>query len=216
MVMRLFRDRADAGRQLAAALEHLATERPVVLGIPRGGVAIARHVADALGGVCGVIVARKLGAPDQPELAIGAVAADGESWLDESLARLTGADDTYLARERETGASEAARRERLYAAGRPASLRGRVVVIVDDGIATGATALVAIRSARAKGASRVILAVPVAPPETLDRLRQEADQVVALHEPSDFVAVGQFYEDFRQVTDDDVRRALTPGAPGPT
>jgi putative phosphoribosyl transferase len=206
--MRMFRDRDDAGRQLAEALKEKGYTNPLVLGIPRGGVVPAARVARFLEGDLGVVVARKLRAPLQPELAIGAVTPNGVAWIDESLAELTGADHAYLERERGTQTVEAARREAAFDGSRRPSMEGRTVIVVDDGIATGATALAAVRSVRASGARHVVMAVPVGPPHTLDKLRREADEVVALMEVEDFLAIGQFYIDFRQIDDAEVRRLL--------
>ncbi|MGE0600023.1 MAG: alpha/beta fold hydrolase [Dehalococcoidia bacterium] len=204
----LFEDRDDAGRRLAAAVKARGFAGAIVLGIPRGGVPVAAYVARAIGGTLGVVVARKLGAPGNPELAVGAVTADGIPWINEDLARDTGANHDYLDREIASQAREAARREAAFDGGRRPDVRGRAVIIVDDGIATGATALAAARSMRAAGAKPVVLAVPVGPPSTLRRLKDEADEVICLHEDSDFWAIGQFYRDFRPVEDDEVRRII--------
>jgi putative phosphoribosyl transferase len=204
----MFRDRDDAGRQLAEVLKARGFAGAVVLGIPRGGVPVAAHIARALGGSLGVVVARKVGAPGNPELAVGAVTADGVAWVNEPLARDTGADRAYLDREIAAQAREAQRREDVFDGHRRPAVRGHPVIIVDDGIATGATALAAARSMRAAGAKPVVLAVPVGPPDTLRKLRSEADEVVCLHEESDFWAIGQFYGDFRPVEDAEVRRIL--------
>jgi predicted phosphoribosyltransferase/alpha/beta superfamily hydrolase len=206
--MTLFRDRQDAGRQLAAVLKLKGIVRPVVLGIPRGGVPVALEVARALDGELGVVVARKLRAPGQPELAIGAVTASGATFVNEELASLTGAGKQYLERETAAQVTEAARREARFDGHRRPVIRGRTVIVIDDGLATGATAIAALRSLRAEGAARIILAVPVASPETIERMRPEADEVVCLQEESDFYAIGQFYVDFGQVDDTEVRSLL--------
>lgn len=206
--MKRFRDRADAGRQLAEVLQTRGYVRPLVLGIPRGGVVPAAQIARLIGGELGVVVARKLRAPDQPELAIGAVTPDGVAWVNEPLARAAGANKAYLEREQAVQAAEAARREAAFDGGKRGPLTGRTVIVVDDGIATGATAIAAVRSMKAAGAGHVVLAVPVGPPLTLDLLRREADEVVALQEVEDFWAVGQFYTDFEPVEDSEVRRVL--------
>lgn len=206
--MRRYRDREDAGRQLAAALAQRGYQRPVVLGIPRGGVPVAAEVARALRGQLGVVVARKLRAPGQPELAIGAVTADGSAWINTQLARDTGADDRYLEREKAHQVAEARQREELFDGHRRPPVEGRVVIIVDDGLATGATARAAARSMRASGAERVVLAIPVAPPESIHEIAAEVDEVVCPRVEADFWAIGQFYDDFSQVPDEEVKAIL--------
>src|SRR5690606_6808559 len=203
-----YRDRKDAGVQLAAALKKRGYENPVVLGIPRGGVAVAAEVARALKGELGVVVARKLGAPWNPELAIGATTANGATYINEAVAAQVGAGQRYIEAETRRQIEEAKRREELFNGSRRPNVAGRTVIVVDDGLATGATAIAAVRSMKAEGAERVVLAIPVAPPETVQRLRQEADEVVCLDEDPAFFAVGQFYMEFRPVEDDEVRRIL--------
>jgi predicted phosphoribosyltransferase/dienelactone hydrolase len=203
-----FRDRHDAGRQLAEALRPLALQHPVVLGIPRGGVPVAAEVAEALGGELGVVVARKLRAPGYPELAIGAVTADGAAYINEAVAHDVGATASYIETETERQRQEAARREESFDGHRRPPVAGRAVVVVDDGIATGATAIAAVRAMKQAGASRVILAVPVSPPESFSMLSGECDEVVCPNVVEDFYAVGQFYADFRPTTDHEVRRLL--------
>lgn len=207
----VFRNRERAGDALAAELVGRIQAPVVVLGIPRGGVPVAARVARALNAKLGVVVARKLGAPWQPELAIGAVASDGTSFLDTKIAALVGADEAYIEKERLRQASLARRREEALDGKQIGSLVGKTAVVVDDGVATGATATAAIRSLRARGADRVVIAVPVGPPDTMDRLRSEADIVICLREDPNFFAVGQFYEEFSQV-DDDVVKAILEGA----
>lgn len=207
--MVVFHNREQAGEELARELARYRLEPPVVvLGIPRGGVPVAAKVAEALQAPLGVIVARKLGAPFQPELAIGAVAADGTLYLDRDIAEIAGAGDEYIERERRRQALEARLREERFDGARIGSVEGKTVVVVDDGIATGATAIAAVRSVKAQGAARVVLAVPVGPPDTIRRLREEADEVVCLSEEPAFFAVGQFYEEFDQVDDEEVAALL--------
>ncbi|HUZ00630.1 MAG TPA: phosphoribosyltransferase family protein [Thermomicrobiaceae bacterium] len=210
--MKRFRDRRAAGVQLARLLAGHRFVRPVVLGIPRGGVLVSIEVARALGADHGVVVARKLGAPGQSELAIGAVTADGSAFVDRALATLTGADEHYLAAEQARQIAEARRREDYLDGRRRPSLRGRDVIVVDDGVATGATAIAALRSVRAQGAARVVFTVPVGPSHTLAALREEADEVICLWEEPEFFAVGQFYQDFEPVEDGEVRAILEAGA----
>lgn len=206
--MMVFRNRHEAGRVLAGLLTDYEDDRPVVLGIPRGGVVIAAQIARELGGEVGVVVARKLGAPGQPELGIGAVTADGTAWINEEIARSTGAGPEYIEQEIAEQAREAQRREDAFGHRDTPSRAGRTVIIADDGLATGATARAALRSVRQAGAARVVLAVPVAPPHTVQELEAEADEVIAATIEQDFYAIGQFYLDFRPVLDDEVRAEL--------
>lgn len=204
----IFSDRRDAGRRLAAALDHLRERRPVVLAVPRGGVVVGRAVADHLGAPLDVIVPRKLRAPFNPELAIGAVAEGGAAVLEDALARDTGA--SYLEQEVAAQRAEIARRVQAYRGDRPLlPLAGRTVIVLDDGIATGATMVAALRAVRAMGPAHLVAAVPVAPPEGVARLASEADEVVCLIAPELFQAVGQFYEDFTQVDDAEVVALLS-------
>ncbi len=206
--MTMFRDRVDAGERLARVLVDLSLERPVVLGIPRGGVIVSDVIARRLKGEHGVVVARKLRAPTQPELAIGAVTASGGTYIDRSIATMSGADEEYVKRERERQMAEARRREAAFDGQRNPTVEGRNVIVVDDGVATGATAIAAIRSIKAQGASQVVFAIPVGPPHTVSLLQREADEVICLSIEPDFYAVGQFYEDFRPVEDDEVEALL--------
>jgi predicted phosphoribosyltransferase len=206
----VFTDRRDAGRRLAAALAHLRDRRPHVLAIPRGGVVVGREVAGLLRAPLEVIIPRKLRAPLNAELAIGAVAEDGAVFVDEGLAR--GVDQAYLDQEITAQRTEIERRVRVYRGGRSLPrLDGLTAIVVDDGIATGATMIAALRAARGLGPARLVAAVPVAPPDGVARLAREADEVVCLAAPQAFYAVGQFFEDFTQVEDEEVIALLRAG-----
>jgi putative phosphoribosyl transferase len=207
-MFRQFRDRQEAGRQLGDLVKASGFEKPVVLGIPRGGVPVAAEVAKIIDADLGVVVARKLGAPMQPELAIGAVTADGVAYINQELAAAAGADEHYLSAIQRREAAEAKRREEQFDSRRRPDVVGRPAIIIDDGVATGATAIAAIRSLKAAGATPVVFAIPVGPPHTIKQLRQEADIVICLHEESDFWAVGQFYMDFHAVEDHEVKAVL--------
>ncbi len=205
----MFRDRQQAGRQLAERLEGRRAEGLLVLGVPRGGVVVAAEVARRLGAELDITVPRKLRAPHNPELAIGAVGEDGSVYLDERTVAALGVPPDYLQEEVREQLREIQRRRTAYRGDRPPpELGGRTVILVDDGIATGSTMVAAVRSARSRGAAEVVVAVPVAPPEAVRRLRQEGCEVVCVHEDPLFVAVGQFYEDFTQVSDEEVRAIL--------
>jgi putative phosphoribosyl transferase len=204
MIGHVFRDREDAGSRLAAALVDRVSGPATVLAIPRGGVAIAVTVAKALGAPLDVVIPRKLGAPDNPELAIGAV-APGVMVLHERAVRKLGVPRAYIEQEAARQEVEIVRREAVYRGGRaPAPVAGRTVIVVDDGVATGATAVAALRWAHADGADRVVFAAPVGPPAARAHLEPEADDVVILEEPFGFLAVGEWYRDFDQVTDEEV------------
>jgi putative phosphoribosyl transferase len=210
----LFVDRADAGRRLAGALSAFARSDAVVLGLPRGGVPVAYEVARALGLPLDVILVRKLGVPFQPELAMGAIGEDGVRVINARIVQLTGVQprDVDDAQARET--RELERRARLYRGDRPRlDLSGRTAMIVDDGIATGSTVRAACKVARAHGARRVVVATPVAPPESVTALRDDADEVIALDTPAHFAAIGQFYRDFSATRDEEVVRLLGMQAP---
>jgi putative phosphoribosyl transferase len=184
----------------------------VVLGIPRGGVEVAAVVAEALEAPLDVVIPRKIGAPGNPELGLGAV-AEGVEVLDEHLIDLLGVREDYLRMEIAAQEEEIRRRSAAYRSDRPpVDLTGRIAIVVDDGVATGGTAAAALRWARSRGASKVILAVPVAPSEGVRRLSEEADEVLALATPSPFYAVGQWYDDFPQVSDQEVVDMLTRSA----
>lgn len=210
----MFADRREAGERLAESLADLRDEDVVVLGIPRGGVEVAAVVADALGAPLDIVIPRKVGAPGNPELGLGAVAEDVEV-LDEHLIRVLDVSEEYLRGEIAAQQEEIARRSSLYRGGRPAAdLDGKVAVVVDDGVATGGTAAAALRWARAKGAKKVVLAVPVAPHEATRRLQAEADEVRVLAAPEPFFAVGQWYRSFPQVSDERVVRLLSTSTAG--
>ncbi len=206
----MFADRDDAGARLAKAVLELGDlGDAMVLGLPRGGVPVARVVADAIAAPLDVLVVRKLGAPGHPEFAVGAIGPGGIRVVDPRAAAAAGAQDDAIAVVEARETAELQRREDRYRAGRPAlDLTGRTAIVVDDGVATGATASVACRVARALGAGRVILAVPVAPADWISRLDGVADDYIAVETPRDFWAVGQYYRDFRQTTDDEVLAAL--------
>lgn len=203
----MFKDRVEAGKKLAKKLSGL--NNPVCLAIPRGGVIIGLEVAKRLECPLDIIVARKLGAPGNPELAIGAVTAEGDLVLDEALIERIEASPEYILEKQEEQMKEADRREKTYRSGRKSlSLKGKTAILTDDGLATGATMEVAVRSVRRKKASRVIVAVPIAPLETVERLKKSVDGVVVLAAPESFWAIGQFYADFPQVSDDEVIKVL--------
>jgi len=204
----MYGDRTEAGRRLADALRERGVEADVVLAIPRGGLPVARPVADALGAPLDVVVARKMGAPDNPELAIGAVASDGSVFLNDDVVSALGVDEDYVERVRNEEAENARRKADRYRTGPSPELSGKRVVVVDDGVATGATATACLRQVRAAGADRVILAVPVGSPQTVSALRGEADEVVCPETPPHFQAVGQFYGSFDQVTDEEAMEYL--------
>jgi putative phosphoribosyl transferase len=204
-----FFDRIDAGARLAERLGKYHGKDVLVLGIPRGGVPVAAEVARRLGADLDVVVARKLGAPGYGELAIGAVTANGGRFLNEDIIRELRVPDDYLKAVVEREMSEARRREERFRAGRPvARMKDRTVIVVDDGLATGATMRAAVRSVRCQQPREVIVAVPVGSPEACDALRQEADEVVCLYAPAFFTAVGLHYEHFEPMDDVRVREIL--------
>jgi putative phosphoribosyl transferase len=204
-----FTDRADAGRRLAGQLAHLRGEDVVVLGLPRGGVPVAFEVAVGLGAPLDVIMVRKLGVPSRPELAMGAVGEDGVLVLNEDVLWMTGLGRTELAEMERLERAELGRRGARFRDDRPRiALAGRTAVIVDDGIATGSTAAAACQVARSLSAGRVVLAAPVCSPDVARRLRRFADEVVCVETPEYFSAVGQWYQDFHQVSDREVADLL--------
>ncbi len=207
----MFKNRSEAGRKLVPRLAEFKHESPVVLALPRGGVPVAYEIAVALDAPLDVIVVRKLGAPGQPELGIGAV-VDGDhhlSVLNEDVMSVLAVSEEYLEREVAVQLQEIRRRQELYRGGHPPiDVVGRTVIVVDDGIATGGSVRAALRGLRRRSPRRLVLAVPVAPPETVESLQPEADRLICLSTPLFFHAVGQFYDDFRQTTDEEVVRLL--------
>jgi putative phosphoribosyl transferase len=204
----IFVDRLEAGRQLAEALSDLKGEDVVVLGIPRGGVVVAAEVARAHGWPLDTVIPRKVRAPGNPELGLGAI-APGVRVLDERMLEMLGVSESYLEREIAEEEQEIERRSEAYRRGRPAvDVKDKVAVVVDDGIATGGTATAAVRWAKAQGARKVILAVPVAPAEGVRNLSREADEVLSLETPEPFYAVGQWYQEFPQTSDEEVLQIL--------
>lgn len=207
----MFRDRRDAGRRLAGELMRWQSEDPVVLALPRGGVAVASEIADALAAPLDLVLVRKIGVEYQPELAAAAVVDGDEMELvrNEEVIRLCGVTDHYLQQEAARQVAEIERRRKLYLRGRPSvPLGGRTALVVDDGIATGTTVRVALKAVRRRGPRRLVLAVPVAPAESLAMLRSEVDELVCLETPEPFVAIGRFYDDFTPCSDDEVRELM--------
>lgn len=218
-----FTDRAEAGRKLAGALLKYKDAAPVVLALPRGGVAVAAEVATALSAPLDLVLVRKIGAPFQPELAMGAI-VDGPEPItvrNEDVIASGAISQAAFDAVRERELAEIGRRRARYLGDRPhLDLAGRTVIVVDDGIATGATMRAALRAVRARRPKALVLAVPVAPPETLGELRGETDEIVCLEQPALFFAIGAYYADFRQLSDEDVISTLArfpvqaPGAAG--
>jgi predicted phosphoribosyltransferase len=217
-VERVFEDRVDAGRALARALgRRHDLQDAVVLGLPRGGVPVAFEIAQALGLSLDVLVVRKLGLPWQPELAMGAIASGGAVVLNDDVLRLVGRDEKVLQQVQQQELAELARREREFRGARPPlAVKGRTAIVVDDGLATGATMEAAVHALRTLGAQRVVVAVPVASSEARDRIRAVADEVVCLEAPWRFSAVGQWYRDFAQTSDAEVTELLARASLGAT
>jgi predicted phosphoribosyltransferase len=202
-----FANRERAGRELAAMLAQYRNSDAIVLALPRGGVPVGYEVATALGATLDLVLVRKIGAPGQPELAVGAVAdgAEPELALNESIARVLDLDPGYLESEKIRALAEIERRRRVYRGARELPvLADRTVILVDDGLATGMTALAALRSLRRQRPRRLVLAVPVASPDTINLLRPEADEIVCPKITDELFAVGEAYGDFRQLSDDEV------------
>ncbi len=205
-----FKNREQAARLLAAKLSRYRKQHPLVLGIPRGAVPMARVIADALDGEVDVVLVHKLRAREQPELAIGAIDETGQSYVAEYASALD-LDASYIASEKQAQLEELRRRRKLYTPVRePIDPTGRIVIVVDDGIATGSSMLAALRSLRARQPAKLIVATAVAPPDTVLRIKKEADEVICLETPELFFAVGQFFQDFSQVSDQEVMAALAP------
>jgi len=213
--MRIYSDRREAGQALGKALASEAGRSPVVLGLPRGGVPVAYEVARTLDAPLDVFVVRKLGVPWQPELAMGAIASGNVLVRNQDVLRGMGDAEQALEAVRRREQAELARREQAYRAGRPpVPVDGRTVIVVDDGLATGSSMKAAVEALRAQGAARIVVAVPVGPPDTCRELEELADEVVCLQRPAMFMAVGQWYEDFSQTGDDEVGELLAEAAAG--
>ncbi len=200
-----FRDRRDAGRQLGAALDRYRARRPLIVALPRGGVVVAAEVAAVLGADLDILVVRKLGAPDQPELGLGAIAEGGVVLLNKPLMRQVGVTKEQLQATIDAENEELKRRLEKYRGDRePIEVRGRLVIVVDDGLATGGTVRAAAGALQHLGAESLVLGVPVGSPRTVEELRPMFDEIVCLETPATFWAIGQFYADFSQTTDDEV------------
>lgn len=205
----MFKNREDAARQLAARLKNRDLHDPLVLAIPRGGVVTGAVLADELGADLDIVLSRKLRAPAQPEFALGAISEDGHVFVNPAVARYLGPLDEYLEEERRYELAEITRRKNLFRQVRPqAPIAGRSVIVTDDGIATGSTMIAALQIVKTLHPREVIVAVPVAPADRLGEMRRWCDEVVCLHAPEDFWAIGEFYDDFTQVEDDEVVELL--------
>lgn len=205
----IFRDREDAAGLLAERLAAYAGKNPLILAIPRGAVPMAKIVAEALGGEFDVVLVRKLGAPGNPEFAIGAIDETGWAYVG-PYAEMAGAGPDHLERLKQRELETIRQRRAQYSPLHPPiDPKGRVVIVIDDGLATGSTMIAALHALRARQPEKLICAVPVAPPETVEKVAPYADEVLCLYAPEDFRAVGQFYMDFRQVEDEEVIRLLS-------
>jgi predicted phosphoribosyltransferase len=210
----MFRNREDAALQLAQRLKGRELHDPLVLAIPRGGVVTGAVPAQEIGAELDVVLSRKLRAPGQPELALGAVSEDGRVYLNQYGREIYDQADAYLAGERRHQLTEIARRKQLFRAVRPqAQIAGRTVIVTDDGIATGSTMIAALQVVKAQRVHEVFVAVPVASPDRLEEVRRWCDEVICLLSPEDFWAIGQFYADFRQVEDEQAIEWLRAAAP---
>ena len=206
----MFLDRVEAGQKLAEKLLKYKDMGPIVLAIPRGGVVVASEVASALSCRLDLVIPRKIGAPNNPELAVGALAKEGAVILNEELTKSLNISPDYLREEIEKQVIEIKRRRQKYLGDRSSlDLRGKTVILVDDGLATGYTSLAAIKAVREDKPEKIVLAVPVAPREAIERLKNEVDELICLETPELFFAVGQFYYDFSQTTDEQVAEILT-------
>ncbi len=199
----IFRDRQDAGKQLAEKLMKFKGENPIILAIPRGGAVVAREIAISLKAELTLIIPRKIGAPYNPELAIGAVTEDGSTILDKGVISYLDVSEEYIESEKQKQINEIKRRIEKYRV-KELKLKDRTVIIVDDGIATGSTMRAAIKSIKNQGAEKIIVAVPVAPPDTIEKMENEVDELICLYTPQYFNAVGAFYQHFDQTTDKEV------------
>jgi predicted phosphoribosyltransferase len=207
-----FKDRLDAGRKLAAALVKYKDQQPVVLALPRGGVPVAAEVASALNAPLDLVLVRKIGVPDEPELAMGAVVDGGTPIVvrNEDVIRLAGIEEADFKAVCDRELAEIERRRQRYLGSRArAEVAGRTAIVVDDGIATGATTRAALRASRMRSPKSLVLAIPVAPSDSLASMRKEADDVVCLEDHKFFGAIGAYYSDFRQISDQEVTEILT-------
>ncbi|QQG48158.1 MAG: phosphoribosyltransferase [archaeon] len=208
----LFKDRAEAGRRLAAALSEFKGQDVVVLAIPRGGVAVGSEVAGVLGAPLDVVVTRKIEAPGEPEYALGAVTQEGEVIMDRQAAESLGATKEYLDSQVRKKKAEVEERVRKFRGDRKFPvLEGKTVIIVDDGIATGSSVGAAVMSVKKRSPKMLVVAVPVAPPDAVETLSEDVDRVVCLERPTEFLSIGEFFGNFDQVEDEDVKRILEDG-----
>jgi len=206
--MKLFKNRTEAGKRLASKLRDVA-KNAIILAVPRGGVVVGFEIAHTLNFPLDIIITKKIGAPGNPELAIGAVAEDGTYLLDGGLVQMLGVSRSFIEAEIERQKTEIKRRLLTYRGDAPdLRIEGLTVILVDDGVATGSTLKAALRSLKNRGAKSVVVAVPVGPLDTISELQQEADRVVFLSTPDPFYAIGEFYENFEQTTDEEVIELL--------
>ncbi len=204
----MFKDRREAGRMLAERLSHYKGKDVVVLAIPRGGVIIGGEIAEQLKAPLDIVVARKIGAPGNPEYAVGAVSPDGTTYIDKEAVEILGISAKYLEEEKRRQMAEIERRMKRYRGSGEYAIAGKVAILVDDGVATGYTALAALEFIRKMAPSKLVFAVPVSPPGTLRKLRERSDEVICLETPDWFQAISQFYREFEQVKDEEVQRIL--------